>query len=56
MLTSDGRYIAWAFDEEYCGDKDTCVCLLDYGPVECFSGYEVDRAEAERLMKKGLAE
>lgn len=55
MHTSDGRFIAWSFDEEYCGDADTCICISDDGLIECFSGGEVSPEEAAKMIEESLA-
>lgn len=46
----DGSYFTWEPDEMYCGDVDTCSCLYDGGPVECFSYEEIPAQEAERMI------
>jgi hypothetical protein len=46
----DGTHFAWSYETELCGDEDTCVCLVEDGPIECYYFTEELTPEEVRLL------
>jgi hypothetical protein len=51
---AEGKFFLWAFETEYCGNSDSCTCMGDDGPIECFNYRQITKKEAITLLQKTL--